>query len=328
MQLPEAPVQSELEKLRAGIDAATPLFVLIDPMVGEPVDGIGTPPPDADPASLRAESWGRNVLTIELPKSISLPLTQYPYLIQLNGADDPLLELTFELAMEEQIAARSGGLDGSGRAAHRIGGWLQSSMRWHDLSKLLASMCTVNTEAITNASYLRLGDRRVLDLLRHVAGDDRVSAQLGRIQSWRYLDSHGKLCRLDSPAEEPVPLLLSVAEWHEMAGGELLHRALAMYAGDESISASRTTLPGYQAAKHAIAEAVAAARIWPHRFRALDDNLVWATLVLWRPTIGREPAIRALLAQPGTDEDPPEPVRFLYRDLMALVATGFSPEPL
>lgn len=320
-------MQSELEKLCAGIDAATPLFVLIDPMVGEPIDGIGTLPSDANPAALRSENWGREVLTVELPKSISLPLYQHPYLIQLTGKDDPLLELTFEIAVAEQTAACAGGLDGRGRAAHRIGGWLQSSMRWDALSELLASMCELKTEAVTGASYLRVVDRRVLNLLRHVAGDHRVRAQLGRIQNWSYLDSHGQLCRLESPAEESVPLLLSVSEWQQMERGELLHRTLAMYAGDESLFAIRTTQPGYQAAMHAIAEAANAASVWPHRFQGIDDNLVWATLVLRRPNIGQEPAIRALLTQTGTDLDPPEPVRFLYRDLIALVATGFSSEP-
>jgi hypothetical protein len=318
MRQPEAQVQSKLDALRATVDPVTPLFVLIDPMVGEPMPGIGSPAPGSDPTEHRAGSWQREVVPVVLSKSIALPAHQHPYLIQLRGTEDPLLELTFELAAGEQEAAQAGGLDGNGRAAHRIGGWLQSSMRGSELGELISRMCRVNTEAATTATYLRLADRRVLDLLRHVVGDERVAGQLGRVQRWSYLNASGDLCQLRSPSEHSELVCISEAEWRRMERGEMLHRIIAHYLGEPVLREAAIVPPTYLAAETALVRSKDAARRWPHRFDGDIDSAVWAALTLWRPSMSDVAAVKKLLDHPGSTEEPAETVSYLHREIVAL----------
>ncbi|MEO5934871.1 MAG: hypothetical protein ABIQ08_15150 [Duganella sp.] len=312
-------MQSKLAQLRASIDPVTPLFVLVDPMVGEPLPGIGIPVPGSDATDQRAQGWERDIVPVTLPKSIALPAHQHPYLIQLRGGDDPLLEVTFSIAGQERLEAQSGGLDGTGRAVHRIGGWLQSSMRWPELGARVAEMCRVNTEAATKATYLRVADRRVLDLLCHVGGQSRVVAQFGRLQSWTYLNVNGDLSRLQSPREQSERLRLSEQEWRRMYRGEMLHRTLAHYLGETAFTDAMIATPTYASAETALLSCADAARRWPHRFKSDVDDAVWAALAMWRPSINQLPAIRDLLDDPGSEDEPAEPVSFVHRDLITLI---------
>ncbi|KQV82262.1 hypothetical protein ASD15_09415 [Massilia sp. Root351] len=296
----------------------TPLFVLVDPMAGEPLSGMGAPGTAAEAQALREQAWDREIAPVPLAGTIALPPRQHPYLVQLRGADDPLLEATLELAEEERLAAQSKGLDGEGRAVHRIGGWLQSSMHFEQLGARLSALCRVNTDAYTKATYLRLADRRALDLLCHVAGEHRVASQLGRVQSWTYLDAFGALRRLRSPGELPQPLRLDAAEWRRMEGGEMLHRTIAQWLGELSRKDGATPRELYPAAGGAVSEAASAARKWPHRFQNSSDQVVWATLSLLHPELARLPGVQALLDDQGTQDEPPEPLRYLHRDLDAI----------
>jgi hypothetical protein len=301
------------------IDPLTPLFVLVDPMVGEPMSGIGNPEPGSDPTEHRAGSWHREVVPVMLANNIALPPHQHPYLIQLQGPEDPLLELTLELAEGEQQAAQASGLDGNGRAAHRIGGWLQSSMRGPELGDLISGMCRVNTEAPTRATYLRLADRRVLDLLRHVVGDERVVSQLGRVQRWIYLNANCDLCALRSPNEQSELVRLNEAEWKRMESGALLHQIIAHYLGEPGLREAEIAPPTFLAAEKALINAKDAARRWPHRFDGDIDYAVWAALTLWRPATTEFQAVRKLLDDLGSTEEPAETVSYLHRDIVALI---------
>jgi hypothetical protein len=312
-------VQSKLAQLRASIDPVTPLFALVDPMVGEPLPGIGATAVGSDGTDQRAQGWGRDVVPVPLPKSIALPAHQHPYLIQLHGPDDPLLEVTFAIADEERLTAQCGGLDGTGRSAHRIGGWLQSSMRWPELGMLIAEMCRVNTEAVTKATYLRLADRRVLDLLCHVAGQSRVAAQFGRLQSWTYLSANGELSRLQSQREHSERLRLDETEWQRMQRGEMLHRAIAHYLGEATFTETRIQPPTYASAEPALLLAADAALRWPHRFKSDVDHAVCAALAMWRPSMADVSTIRVLLDDLGSESEPAEPLSIVHRDLITLI---------
>ncbi|CAN7628822.1 DUF4123 domain-containing protein [Pseudoduganella sp. LjRoot289] len=309
---------SRLDELRAGVDALTPLFVLVDPMVGEPLPGMGTSDAGADARALREQAWGREIVPIVLARTIALPAHQHPYLVRLHGPDDPLLELTLDIADGERLAAQSRGLDGEGRAAHRIGGWMQSSMHFEELAAILSAMCRVNTDAHTKATYLRLADRRALDLLCHVAGDSRVASQFGRLQSWAYLDAFGRLRRLRSRDERPEPLRLSAAEWRQMERGEMLHRTIAQWLGETLCGEGAPPQTVYPSAEIAVSNAASAARKWPHRFENSTDETVWAALSMLHPAMPQLPAVLALLDDRGTEDEPPEPLRYLHRDLSAI----------
>lgn len=313
------------DELRCAFDPSTPLFVLIDPMAGEPLPGIEAVP-GGEPQPQREAAWGREVTRIALHERVPLLPHQHPYLIGLRGLDDPLLDITLELAHAQGTAARAEGLDGTGMAAHHIGGWMQSSMHPPQLAQALALMCRVNTDAWTEATYLRLPDPRTLDLLRHVAGDARVTGQFGRLQSWTYVDARGQLGALRAAGEETSLLYLGWQEWRIMDQGALLHRTLAQWLGEMARTGDGPSQHGkrraqelYPALLLALANAKRAARRWPSRFNKLEDQTVWAALCLLHPGLAGSDAVRALMDEPGTADEPPEPVRYLHRELTALI---------
>jgi hypothetical protein len=192
-------------------------------------------------------------------------------------------------------------------------------MRWPELGALIADLCRVNTEAITQSTYLRLVDRRVLDLLCHVAGASRVAGQLGRLQSWSYLQASGELRSLQSPGEDCKPLRLSASEWQRLYRGEMLHRTIAHYLGEPAFTSEMIEPPTYSAAEAALLLSADAARRWPHRFKSDVDEAIWAALALWRPSLDRLPALNRLLDNAGTDSEPADPVSYVHRDLVALI---------
>ncbi|GJJ02304.1 hypothetical protein RugamoR64_28420 [Duganella rhizosphaerae] len=279
-------------------------------MAGEPLPG--------------QQLWEREIVPVVLPKAIALPSHQHPYLVQLRGPDDPLLELSLDLAEGERTASQSGGLDGEGRAAHRIGGWLQSSMQPEALADIVATMCLLKTDAYTKAAYLRLADRRVLDLLCHVVGCNRVASQFGRLQSWDYLDPAGRLRRLRSSDEQAGPLRLSAAEWQRLARGELLHRTLAQWLGAIAQMDGVPPEALYVATENAVTNAASAAKTWPHRFKTSGDETVWAALSLLHPSLPHSHAVLKLLADPGSEAEPPEPLRYLHHDVSAIAEQAGS----
>lgn len=317
MLQPEVPVQSKLAGLQGAIDPVTPLYVLIDPLVGEPLSELGNIDARSDLTAVREQCWKREIVPIELPKAISLAHHLHPYLVGLQGPADPLLAMTLEIAEEERLAAQAGGLSGEGRAAHRIGGWLQSGLRSQELSALIVAMCTLKTEARTSARYLRVPDRRVLDLLSYVVGRERVAGQFGGLQSWTYIDACGNLCQLRTGVTSK-PLYIAVNEWTRLQRGELLHRAIAQYLGQIGTADLGPAITLYGAAENALCQAETAARKWPQRFSDSIDLTIWAALILMDPSIAQSTAIECLLEERGAVDEPPEPVRYQYEQILAI----------
>ncbi|MEN3364549.1 MAG: hypothetical protein V7606_1823 [Burkholderiales bacterium] len=313
--------ESTVQELRQNLDPLTPIFVLVDPMLGEPLSMGGGPTNNADPQADREAMWQRPVTRIELPERVPLTLHQHPYLVALNGVDDPLLEVTLEAAQTERAQSQEDGLEGSGAAPHHIGGWLQSSMHPPRFARGLASLLKVNTDAQTKASYFRLADRRVLALLRHVVGDARVASQFGRLQQWIYLDVQGKLSSLCSPGEDISPLRLSLAEWGTMEQGEELNRTIAQWLGEVAKSGNDQLQPEalYASVYKAVSEAGQAATKWPRRFTHTIDKTIWATLTLLHPTLRKDGAAHAQMGDPGNPDEPPEPLRYMHTQLRALL---------
>jgi hypothetical protein len=305
--------------VRDSFDPLVPIFVLVDPMLGDPLP-CDDSQQDTNQQSRREALWQRKVESIALHPRTPLSLHQHPYLVSLHGRDDPLLEITLKLAHAERAEALAGGLDGDGGGAHRIGGWLQSCLSSAQLAAVLSAMFRVNTTAPTKATYLRLADRRVLALLREVAGDVRVAGQFGRLQRWIYLDVHGRLSMLQSDNEEAPPLCLNENEWSCMEQGEALNRTLAQWLSEAMLADDQTVLRQpphvlYTAARHALTAALSASRTWPHRFSRLTDHATWASLHLLHPELSSSQAVRNLMQRPGTSEEPPEPVRYLHREI-------------
>jgi len=315
-------VQSNFQRLQAAIDPLVPVFVLIDPMVGEPLPGFGMPDVGSDGKAEREQIWQRDVTPVVLAKTIALPQHQHPYLVQLHGPADPLLELTFTLADQERRTAQANGLEGEGRAAHRIGGWLQSSMGGSNVAQVISRMCKVSTRIPTTATYMRLADRRVLDLLCHVVGTERVTSQLERIQRWTFLDSFGEPRCIEASAAHGVALTLEGGEWTHMERGPKLHQAIARYLGEPERSSN--TIPDYAIVDNALISAAHARQQWPSRFQHDDDEIIWAVLSMLYPSFDRVGTIRKFLDGAVPSSDAYEPIRFIFRDVVALFQSSQS----
>lgn len=308
---------TQAAELRARLDGATPIHVLIDPLLGEPLPAL-VQTGSADVQQAREAAWQRDVTRVPLSVRVSLPANQHPYLVALRGVDDALLDDTFEIAHSERLAAQEAGLNGDGGAAHRIGGWLQSTMHPEHLADHLATMCKVNTAALTAACYLRLGDRRALSLLCHSVGAARVSGQFGRLQRWAYLDTLGGIAVLSSANEAAVPLHLNADEWRALEQGEAIHRTTAQWLGELAAAGNALNSTPHEicsTVQLAIADARQAAQRWPHRFSALADHTAYAVISLLYPGVSTLETVCAMLDQAGTADHPPELLRYVCSEI-------------
>jgi hypothetical protein len=309
------------QDLRNILDPAMPIFLLVDPMLGEPLPRMVM---ETDPASAqvaREVGWDRAVHPIALSARVPLPSQQHPYLVALEGMDDPLLELTLELAHAERSVAQGQGLDGAGCAAHRISGWLQSSMHVEQLAEYLSQIFRVNTAAHTQATYLRLVDRRTFALLRHVVGDERLAECMGRVRSWSYIDATGKLAVLRNESEEITPLRISDDEWRLLVQGETIHRALAQWLGEiERRGAASHAQDQQLYAQFLVAagESKKVANQWPHRFAGIPDQTIWTALSILHPGIAGISSVRNFMQDLGTDDDPADLLRFKHQQVSTL----------
>lgn len=271
-----------LAALHGLVDQPLAIYLLIDPMLGDPLPDM--PPSDGPDFELvRAAAWQRDVVTVELHSSVGLAPWLHPYLVSISGLDDPLLEVTLGLAKEEREDRLTDGVIGEGRAAYRISGWLQTSMHMDQLATQLSAMCRVNTEVYTPATYLRLADRRVMGMLRYAVGDMRVSAQFGRLYSWTYLDSIGHLATLRSSSETSTRLRLNANEWRLLDDGAAIHRTIRQWFGEvegKQLPEDLHEADVFQRAGLALTEARILAKQYPDRFQELHDLTVCAVLTM------------------------------------------------
>ena len=326
---------ADASDLRATLTPGTPIMVLVDPMLGEPLPSDTRPGNEAEAQTMREAVWQRPVARIALAPRVPLAPHEHPYLVELQGINDPWLDASLEIAHDERIEAQAEGLDGEGAAPHRIGGWLQSTTHLPQLAEHLSTLLGVNTEARTKATYLRLADRRVLGLLRHVAGDTAIAQQFGRLQNWVYLNACGQLAALKSTGETVEPLRLDQYQWALMEAGENVNRTLALWLGEAQ---RRELEPCGAAPAHALyapilralAHAHEAARKWPHRFQTSLDRPVWAALFLLDPAIEHSDAVHQLLKNTGSIDDPtdpPEVLRHLHHAITECLAEVESTRP-
>lgn len=264
-------------------------------MLGEPFPELSfTESADAQTLlNSRTQCWQRATHLVPLNRKIDLHLHQHPYLVAMNGPEDPLLEFSYEQAMQEWSEATSGGLAGSGRAIHRIGGWIQSSQTAQELCDQLAALLSVNTRVPTTAKYLRLADRRALECLRTSVGHARLSAAMGRIASWLYLDGLGNLTRVQNNDAPRSTLTLDADEWRRFINGSSLHPLVAMWIGEmdlqqSAIESDSTTI--YVQAQRGFEQAQLAASKWPELFRTTKDIEHWAVLEMISPNEIEVPA--------------------------------------
>lgn len=298
--------------LQRSLDRGLPVWLLVDPLLGEPVP-VQSPGEGGEPSSIddaRSQAWGRDVQRIPLHDSIDLPAHLQPYLVALHGPSDTWLEQTWQLALAECAATRADGLAGTGRGALRIGGWLQSEHDARALARSLADSMRLRVQVATPARYLRLADRRTLDWLLRVVGGERLAAQFGSVRRWCWLDSCSRLASLESdPARSGADLQLSASEWAMFTLAEEVHPCLARCLGDvaqrNEPDQALETGQWLDRARQAVEAARRAAHRWPAHLPTVHDRIAWAALSLLQPGFEAMPACREWLDRPPSGPDAP-----------------------
>lgn len=253
-----------------------PLFVLIDPLLGDllPCDEITANLDRQALEAIRSRVWLRPVHGIDLHEDLTLDSAYAPYLVELQGVDDPWVLKTLEHAWAECQEAYEEGLAGSGTVTRKVGGWLHTSLSGPALAQVLSQWMRLDTAARTGARYLRLGDNRVLDLLTHVVGEGALVRRLGRVTQWSYFNPLGywrQLHSADGDDQPARPIRLSSAQWELMALGAMLHPAVAQAHGQRAMDTG-VMPPAPQVVDYA--GALAAASHWQPTPRKLPRELV------------------------------------------------------
>lgn len=179
------------------------LYLLIDPGQGEPPGIAVEEAPSAIPPSgvLRAReaAWSREIHSLHFHAYRRFTVADFPYLVRLNGRDDPWLATSIGWAIQEHLQACA-----IGAGAYRVGGWLQIDAA-RDGGVLARQLSTLmQYSAPDGASMMaRLQDRRVLHLLHQGVPLD-WAASLKGIRFWRYLDHDLSLQNLEGAQGEPT----------------------------------------------------------------------------------------------------------------------------
>jgi hypothetical protein len=317
------PDRDDLNRL---LDPMLPTWLLIDPILGEPLHiDVAEHATCAQLNQSRSRTWQRDIQPIALRSEIDLPHHLHPYLVAMNGVDDPWLVDSLILAGAEHEAAWQDGLAGRGRAAWRLGGWLQCERGAEQLAHTLAGLMRVQATTPTKARYLRLADRRTLDSLCWIVGACALAASFGTIRRWTWLDSCNRLQSLEhSSQDQEQELLLNASQWATLMRSELIHPCVARWLGEMSdeVGALCLAQSALQRAHAAVQVALRASRKWPASMAAADNVIAWAAMSLLHPDFDTHPAyLRWLggLADSQTDA-PPEPFNIYCHELRALLA--------
>ncbi len=249
--VPKAPAQFKREfflastnqiaaKLREQFESGQPLYLLIDPIVGDFLPQLAfSPTHDAEAIrGAREKAFNRSVFSINLSPDIKLPPSHHPYLVEMTSFDDPWISTSLELATAQNESTWVSGIAGDGWAVAKVGGWLQSAMPADALAAQLAHWMRLDTEVRTEARYLRLADSRVLALLAFVLGRDQVVGTMGGMHRWFFMDAYGRLDSLCNSASGEVANeslrlpRLDERQWQIMQNGAVIHGAIAKAWGE------------------------------------------------------------------------------------------------
>lgn len=306
-----------------------PLFVLIDPLLGDihPVDEITTDMAKSELEAIRSHVWQRPVHGIDLHENLPIDTAYAPYIVELQGPDDPWAIRTLEIAQAECLQAYEGGLAGSGTVPRKIGGWLHSSLIGPTLAHVLSQWMRLDTVTRTPAKYLRLGDSRVLDLLVHAAGKDNFANHMGRVTQWSYFNPIGRWQHLLSAQADLAarPIRLSAAQWTQMSLGSMLHPAVAQAYGQKIMDSGGLELGPNEVEYDA---ALTVASYWQKKPRKLpheldvslignEDLVAAAALSLLHPDWVTSSSTVDVLTQAHQDNEQATPLRYCSPDIHA-----------
>jgi hypothetical protein len=283
--------------LNEHFDCSQPVYLLIDPMVGDFLPQLAfSDGDDAESICLgRERAFQRTIFPVILDASISLPPSRHPYLVEMTSPSDPWMDVSLELGQEQIRNTWASGMAGDGWGVAKVGGWLQSAMPGNALAGMLARWMQLSTEARSTARYLRLADSRVLALLAFVLGREKLVAAMGSLRRWSFLNAYGQLDSLDSPippeiANAPQSFRLDKEQWQIMQDGAAVHGAIAKAWGEMQKDSAETS----HHSEIPYAAAVAAAKTFPVRPHPSEKSRVLCATLEDRCT-----AIALTLLHPG-----------------------------
>jgi len=161
------------EKLHA--DSRLTPYLLVDPMLREPFSKDWLTKVDAE--------------TVVVPvRHPSLKDNQRPLLIRLRSRDAPLLEVSVDAALAEQLdpnAEQDGGFS--------IGGWLLSATPQDSLAARLAVCMQAAAPSSAGRRLVRWVDRRVLEWMWPVLGQGQRATLFRDIDVWFTIDRRNQL---------------------------------------------------------------------------------------------------------------------------------------
>jgi len=224
-------------------------YALVDPYFGEYPDSgldVSASTSFSGLARSRSDAWeGRFVQVAESTEPLIDP-RRLPYLVYLEGAEDPLLARMIDAAFQEHQAVLTGQFAG----IYRVGTLIETSLPPKLLMQRLERMWEC-TPGIGTVHYVRVADRRVVEALAELVGQESFSRWLGPIARWHILardfswktfrgavdettfpeeDCYARHRRLESQALVDTELVLSRESRRCFVGGlQAVSRALTIW---------------------------------------------------------------------------------------------------
>lgn len=291
--------------LAALLDPGLPVWLLIDPMLGEPLPYAQGSAQEAKAAvqQRRSDAWGRDVQGLRVDAAMLAPCQQ-PYLVALQGLGDPWLAYTLNLAHQELAVTREDGLAGTGRGPHAMGGWLQTQASGEALATSLNTVLRLKAPRFTEARYLRLADRRTLDALDALLGRSAWTATLGAMRRWVWLDGLGRLACAEVASDLAAqPITFTLDDWRDFQLAPLVNPTLARWLGTAPAAGPSDIPHAWHQALLALRQAQHAAQHHPRHLDREADVLAHAVLALLHPGFEATPATQQWLATDPTGGD-------------------------
>jgi hypothetical protein len=276
--------------------------LLVDPVLREPLPAAADV--GSDPVQARQAAWDRDVHALPLA-GYALPPAQQPYLVALNGIDDPWLAQSLHLAASELAVLQAGGLALDGRGTLAIGGWLQASCGVAQVGQALAALMALAVRHPGGSRHLRLADPRTRDWLDVVLGRDAWARSLGPLRRWTWLDSCGQLTQAEAwpDAGPATALAFSADQWQQFSLAPLVHPTMALW--QATLGAERAianTTKALECVSGEVLRAQTTSKAYPGHLRNADDLITHSLLTLLYPRLHEQSAyLRWLSTDPKSE---------------------------
>lgn len=177
-----------------------PLYAVVDPYFGEP-PALDIEIQQAQSfealAALRKTGWQGHEVTVASGSNPVINPRQLPYLVALDGANDPLLAKLLEAAASEYTEAIE-----NDKGVLRIGALIETAIEPDRLMVRLQRMWCVKLGS--QHRYLRIADPRVFEMLQVLFDEKELQYWLGPIACWHFQGRGSLWQKFDGAASESL----------------------------------------------------------------------------------------------------------------------------